>query len=1115
MYKYKLVIIVLVLLGFKVSLFAQSTNQNYIMSRTFTSSTQYWDDIQYYDGLGRPNELVEKQYTYSLKDRVTRQEYDVYGRPSKTWLPAYNTKGDGTYNGASNGVSVYGDAYPYTEMTYETSPLNRVTAEQGPGKVWRDNSRAKRTSYLANSNSPDPQLICKTFVLENPQQIRWASNYANNSLYVSRMIDEDSNVSYEFTDKQGRVILQRQVVSGVGHDTYYIYDDFGRLAFVLPPLATDALAQNTSYSIYGSNPTVALQEYAYNYLYDSRGRLSAKKLPGVSHEQYVYDKADRMVMARKPEGHWIFYKYDALGRMVLTGIYNGTETPDAMAAKYASIISKESVNISGASNYTWNTFPAANQVQVTTAWYYDNHTTFASYTHLKYVARTGYGAEHTSSQGLVTAMREWLDDRSTNLVTRFFYDARGNLIQKHSTNQLGGKDSEYYAYNYMDQITRKYMEHNTSGQSTITEEYGYTYDPKYRMKLTSVKYGFNGAALSEIASYAYNSLGQLSRKDEKHESTTLSYNLRGWLEKWNGNYFAEELFYTSNPKTGGKVYFGGNIAAQRWKSDPDFNTQRGYTFTYNALGMLTDATYGEGANLATRTKNYDEKFTYDKHGNIKTLVRSGLKDNNTFGTIDQLSMSEYLGNKLRRVDDAVIDQNSSDLMEFKNGYNGTGEYIYTQGKLAADYNKKICQIQYNYLNLPSSVQFRYGHRIEYHYDASGVKRWTLHKESNRDLAYGVWDQRVPAAGDILRTTRTDYIDNKVYINGQLNKIITDFGSIMKIGSNYNEYYAVRDRQNSVRLVLNSTGRTTYQVNNYYPSGTQIAEYPRRSDQGIQPYKYNGKELDRSNGLDFYDYHARAYDPVLMRFNIPDPHAEKYYNISPYAYCANSPVNAIDPDGKDIYLMNEEGRMTLALKTDDDFDQVAATRKDKYGYTQVTGSSTKINDKGLLSQLAEEPDAKSYNAVTSNKNDTFNLFKFASDNSNVEWSLSGFKGDGKVKFYLNTEHNSVQAEIGIDAGYFKSEDLVFNVHGHPGENGTKGGSGYYYGGYDIKNKKAILTGVNANYDYGNTVKNPHANFYVYHPYTGGLYQYTKQSGSARSWTGKNKIISGQHMRSIIF
>ncbi|RGN32270.1 RHS repeat-associated core domain-containing protein, partial [Bacteroides oleiciplenus] len=65
----------------------------------------------------------------------------------------------------------------------------------------------------------------------------------------------------------------------------------------------------------------------------------------------------------------------------------------------------------------------------------------------------------------------------------------------------------------------------------------------------------------------------------------------------------------------------------------------------------------------------------------------------------------------------------------------------------------------------------------------------------------------------------------------------------------------------------------------------------------QPYKYNGKELDTKKGLNWYDYGARHYDAALGRFTTIDPIAEKYYSMSPYAYCANNPVNAIDPDGK--------------------------------------------------------------------------------------------------------------------------------------------------------------------------------------------------------------------------
>lgn len=52
-----------------------------------------------------------------------------------------------------------------------------------------------------------------------------------------------------------------------------------------------------------------------------------------------------------------------------------------------------------------------------------------------------------------------------------------------------------------------------------------------------------------------------------------------------------------------------------------------------------------------------------------------------------------------------------------------------------------------------------------------------------------------------------------------------------------------------------------------------------------------------HGLDYYDYSARMYDATLGRFTTVDPMVEKYYSMSPYAYCANNPVNFIDLDGR--------------------------------------------------------------------------------------------------------------------------------------------------------------------------------------------------------------------------
>ena len=76
-----------------------------------------------------------------------------------------------------------------------------------------------------------------------------------------------------------------------------------------------------------------------------------------------------------------------------------------------------------------------------------------------------------------------------------------------------------------------------------------------------------------------------------------------------------------------------------------------------------------------------------------------------------------------------------------------------------------------------------------------------------------------------------------------------------------------------------------------------------TNQGEQQFKYNGKEYDPMHGLNEYDYGARHYDPAIGKFTTMDPLCEKYYHISPYAYCGGNPVNAVDVDGNLIVFIN--------------------------------------------------------------------------------------------------------------------------------------------------------------------------------------------------------------------
>ena len=90
--------------------------------------------------------------------------------------------------------------------------------------------------------------------------------------------------------------------------------------------------------------------------------------------------------------------------------------------------------------------------------------------------------------------------------------------------------------------------------------------------------------------------------------------------------------------------------------------------------------------------------------------------------------------------------------------------------------------------------------------------------------------------------------------------------------------------------------TYQQVNHYYPYGGVMGE---STGGDIQKYKYNGKRLERNHGLDWYDYGARHYDAAIVSWPTMDPLAEKYYSLSPYAYCGDNPINAIDPRGDTI------------------------------------------------------------------------------------------------------------------------------------------------------------------------------------------------------------------------
>ena len=125
------------------------------------------------------------------------------------------------------------------------------------------------------------------------------------------------------------------------------------------------------------------------------------------------------------------------------------------------------------------------------------------------------------------------------------------------------------------------------------------------------------------------------------------------------------------------------------------------------------------------------------------------------------------------------------------------------------------------------------------------------------------------------------------------------------------YYQNKDHLGTVRETVTSTGAMKQRVN-YYPFGGQLVDTLKAMvlSPNFQQYKYNGKEFDGTFGLNTYDYGARQHYPVLARWDRIDPLCEKYYGVSPYAYCGNNPVNRVDPDGCDVHPADSAAYNTI-------------------------------------------------------------------------------------------------------------------------------------------------------------------------------------------------------------
>jgi RHS repeat-associated protein len=854
------------------ALYAQhtpSSPQNYIYTRTILKDNVKTQadinaltpgdvraEIRYFDGLGRAKQNVQVKASPNGNDIVAPISYDEYGRQDKSYLPYSAAGTNGLYrpSALTEQLSFYTAPptssipvipNPFSQTVFEASPLNRPLEAGAPGTAYAvGNGHTVETKYEINVANE-----VRLWRVQNNGTVNTGAvsslYYDAGQLYKTVSLDEHKSRIVEYKNKSGQVVCKKVQDGGDANNptymvTSYIYDDFDQLAYVVPP----ALENITSFTEADQN----FLNYIYAYHYDERRRLIEKKIPGKGWEHIVYNAADRPVFTSDQEqrnrGVWSFTKYDALGRVIMTGEVNDTQTREVVQTA----VNNASVPVGTMALYEQrdNAGPYGYTNTI-----YPIYSPGAVKVHnLNYyddygillTAQNTFPAWFTQPAGTVT---ETNNTHSLPTVT--------------ATNILGTANFLLTAtyYDTDKRVSKVVKQHQLNGVNIITNTYNFVGEIT-----SSIRQHYKDGALALVATNAfeYDNAGRKTKNTETINSQApaiinYTYNAVGQLESKTAG--GQTNSYTYNPRGWVKTQssglftqelkyddasqgaqFNGNIAQQLWTTNGQSHS---YNYSYDKANRLTGGVSDE---------NYNETgMGYDKIGNITTLTRQGPAGMPGLGVLGY----SYNGNQLQAV---------------SGGYNKSYTYN-SNGSMISD---GTLGISYNELNLPKQVTGTPVGVVNYTYDAEGRK---LTKQT-------------------VNETR-QYIDGIEYNGTTIDLLHTESGIARNNGGVFTYEFFLKDHLGNTRIVHNSAG-AVLQQQDYLPFGQEITRYQAVPNR----YQYNGKE--KQEELNQYDYGARFYDPVIGRWHVVDPLAEKYFSFAPYNYAVNNPINVVDPRGDSIELI---------------------------------------------------------------------------------------------------------------------------------------------------------------------------------------------------------------------
>jgi RHS repeat-associated protein len=519
--------------------------------------------IRYGDGLSRNSQVVMRRMSPNEQDFIQFSVYDNTGRQPVQYLPYApgGTEGNYHHDPTTEQADFYfkspklmHTAYPFSETRFDNSPSDLITEASFPGEAWKMKPDGSGNTVITTYGFNTANEVRKWHI--SGDHVETTDFYPANELTKTTMNGENRHLPQGdkqvigYSDKSGKTILKKEILSSSqALLTYYVYDDFGQLRFIIPAKASALIPASGSWS--SASVQTEPTDLIFSYLYDSKHRVIEKKTPGKAEEYFAYDQLDRIKTwqdGNLRENHqWYYYEYDVLGRVVVEGILNNNNDPlpdmqvhldglTSLPYEERSDTSEDryfhqcypSIGVSGQSPTKYRLY------------YYDEYPSFLGNNYSFHqnddfpepVSSLTKGKLVVSKTRILQSSEKWLMDV-------LYYDKNGRIIQKVSDNPLGGIDVVFLAYDFDGKLNRCLTEHNYVGPSGYTQhwvQYRYDYDNAGRIINTFQRVD-NSEEEINYSNCKYNEAGQLVQKnlhqgpnDPKFlQSVDYAYNTRGWL----------------------------------------------------------------------------------------------------------------------------------------------------------------------------------------------------------------------------------------------------------------------------------------------------------------------------------------------------------------------------------------------------------------------------------------------------------------------------------------------------------------------------------------------------------------------------------------------------------